>query len=564
MTRTINTLLLGAALSFTIGAYSADTAPTFAAVSSERLGQGTQDTSAWMMYGGNYENWRFSPLAEINRANVAGLAPVWLFQTGLTGQLSGAPIVVDGVLYFTAPYNNLWAIDARTGTALWHYEHPMPSDIRICCGPINRGVAIVNDRVFMATLDARLMAFDRATGKVLWNVPMADYKDGYSASSAPLVIGNRVISGIAGGEYGARGFVDAYAIADGKRLWRRYTIPVAGEPGVETWAGDSWKTGGGPTWNTGTYDPQTKMLYWPTGNPSPDWNGDARKGDNLYSNSVLALDPENGDLKWHFQYTPHDVWDFDATNGLVVADINIDGKSVRALMQPNRNGFVYVLDASTGAFLKGFQYTDRLNWATGLDAHGRAIVDEKYLPVADGNKEFICPGNVGGNNGAYTYAWSAATNMMYVPSIESCAKMVKESAVFVNGTPFWGGGPGVTEGESGSAYGRLVAIDPAKGEIKWKYRDDYPMLGGALATAGGLIFSGNQRGEALALDDATGKVLWKFQTGSSIRGQPVTWQMDGRQYVAIPSGGGGIAAAIVGEPELATLGSALVVFALPR
>lgn len=564
MINAIKLLALCALSLFISTALAAETGPSFAPVSNERLMAGTTDTGGWSMYGGNYENWRYSPLTDINRDNVAGLAPVWIFQTGLTGQLSGAPVVIDGVVYFTAPHNNLWAIDERTGAALWHYEHDMPADIRICCGPINRGVAIVGERIFMATLDARLLAFDRASGKVLWNVAMADHKQGYSASAAPLVVGDKVISGIAGGEYGARGFVDAYNIADGKRAWRTYTIPVAGEPGVETWSGDSWKTGGGPTWNTGTYDPKTGLLYWPTGNPSPDWNGDVRKGDNLYSNSVLALNPDTGALQWHFQYTPHDVWDYDATNNLVVADIKLAGKSVRALMQANRNGFVYVLDAKSGEFLKGFQYTDRLNWATGLDAKGRPILDAAYRPVADGNKEYICPGNVGGNNGAYTYSWSAASKLMYVPSIESCAKMVKETAVFVNGTPFWGGGPGETEGANEIAYGRLVALNPETGDIKWKYRDDFPMLGGAMTTAGGLVFTGNQSGHALALDDATGEVLWKFQTGSAIRGQPITWKSDDRQYVAIPSGGGGIAAAIVGEPKLTTLGSALIVFALPR
>lgn len=543
---------------------AADAARIAAPVSSERLAAGTEDTSGWLMYGGNYENWRFSPLDSVNRENVKKLAPTWMFQTGLTGQLAAAPIVADGVLFLTAPYNNLYALDARSGDLLWHYEHQMPSDLRICCGPVNRGVAIAGSHVYMATLDARLIAFDRSTGEVVWNVQMDDHKVGYSATAAPLVLGDKVISGIAGGEYGARGFIDAYDTKTGERLWRRYSIPGAGERGVETWAGDSWKTGGGPTWVTGTYDPQTNLIYWPTGNPSPDWNGDSRLGDNLYSNSVLALNPDDGALEWYFQYTPHDVWDYDATNGLIVADLTILGEKVRALIQPNRNGYVYALDARDGKFLAAAQYTDRLNWSSGLDENGRPKVDPNYVPTVDGSEHMICPGNVGGNNGSYTYAFSPQTNLMYVPSIESCAHMVKESAVFVQGTPFWGGGPGVTEGETGEAYGILAAIDPASGETRWKYRDDYPLVGGALATAGGLVFTGNQEGYALALDKESGKVLWKFQTGSAIRSQPVTWEMDGRQYVAIPSGGGGVAVDIIGKPENTTLGNTLVVFALPE
>ena len=542
-------------------------APTVAPVppvTAERLHKGTADTSGWYLYGGTYDNLRYSPLADITRDNVTKLTPTWLFQTGVPGQLEAAPIVADGILYLTAAFNNLYALDARTGAPLWHYEHQMPSDLRMCCGPTNRGVGIAGDKVFMATLDARLVALDRTTGKIKWNVELGDHKVGYSATGAPLVLNDLVIIGIAGGEYGARGFIDAYEVATGKRKWRRYTVPVAGEAGVETWAGDSWKTGGGPTWVTGTYDAKNNTLLWATGNPSPDWNGDTRQGDNLFTDSVLALDPATGALKWHFQFTPHDVWDYDATNGIIVTDVTIDGKNVHAVVQPNRNGYVYVLDAATGKFLRGTQYTERLSWSKGLDANGRPQVDEHNVPVPGGNDHFVCPGNVGGNNGSFTYAYSNATHLMYVPVIESCAKMEKENTVFVNGTPFWGGGPGVTEGETGESYGTMTAIEPSTGAIKWRYKDTYPMLGGTLATGGGVVFSGSQSGHALAFDDTSGKVLWKFQTGSAIRGQPTTWKLDGRQYVAIPSGGGGIAAAIVGGPTLDAPGSTLVVFALPE
>ena len=537
---------------------------TLAPVTAERLAKGTDETASWLMYGGNYENWRYSPMAGINRENVKRLQAVWMFQTGIPGQLEAAPVIADGILYLTASYNNLYALDAVTGENLWHYTHEMPSDLPICCGPTNRGVAIADDKVYMATLDARLLAFDRLTGEVLWNVVLDDYKQGYSATGAPLVVKGKVMIGIAGGEYGARGFLDAFDAATGERVWRAYTIPAAGEPGVETWAGDSWKTGGGPPWVTGSYDPVNDLLFWATGNPSPDWNGDARAGDNLYTNSVLALDPDSGEMKWYFQYTPHDVWDYDATNNLIVIDTQHEGQDVRAVVQPNRNGYVYVLDAKTGKFLQASQYVDRVNWAKGIDDNGRPIVDEKYVPMDGGNPEYICPGNVGGNNGSFTYAYSAATKLMYVPTIESCSKMEKTVTVFVNGQPFWGGGPGVMQGEDGSSYGHISAIDPATGEIKWRYEDPYPFVGGALATAGGLVFSGDQLGYALAIDDTTGQVLWKFQTGSPVRSQPVTYAIGGRQYVAIGSGGGGLAVTLVGEPPRRTLGSTLVVFALPE
>jgi len=531
-------------------------------VTQDQLVKGTEITSSWLMYGGNYANWRYSPLADIDKRNVGKLRPAWVFQTGVPGQFQTSPVIADGVMYVTAAYNHLFALDARTGEMLWQHAHQMPSDIQICCGPANRGVAISGDRIFMGTLDAHLLAFDRATGRVLWDVKMDDFKKGYSSTAAPLVIEDKVMIGIAGGEYGVRGFIDAYDVATGKRLWRRWTIPGEGEPGVETWAGDSYKTGGAPAWSTGTYDPESRLLYWATGNPSPDWNGDTRQGDNLYSNSVLALNPDNGDLKWHFQFTPHDVWDYDATNNLFLVDTEHEGKPVRAVVQPNRNGYFYVLDAATGKFLRGTQYTDTLNWAKGLDANGRPIPDPKYAPMSGGNPEFICPGNVGGNNGSYTAAYSPMNKLLYVPVVEACGKMEKQEAVFVNGTPFWGGGPGEMHSEEDS-YGHFSAIDTSTGKIKWRYKDEWPLVGGTLATAGGVVFTGTQSGHAVAFDADDGRELWRFQTGSMVRGQPVTYKLGDKQYVAIASGGGGLAVTIIGENPNVTLGSALLVFEVP-
>jgi len=561
MSRLTLTLLL-ASLGTAAGA--AETTAKTHPVTAEKLLAGTSNPSEWLMYGGDYNNWRFSPLKDINRDNVGKIQAAWMFQTGVPGQLEASPVVADGVMFLSAAHNNLWALDATTGKALWKYSHQLPGDIMICCGPANRGVAIAGDAVFMGTLDAHLVALDRQTGKVLWNIEMAKHTDGYSATSAPLVIDNLVIMGIAGGEYGARGFIDAYDVKTGERKWRRYTVPVAGEKGVETWAGDSWKTGGGPGWGTGVYDPASKTLFWATGNPSPDWNGDTREGDNLYTNSALALDASTGELKWHFQYTPHDVWDYDATTGMFLIDLPGKAGKVKSLVQPNRNGYIYALDASSGKFMHGAQYVDQLNWAKGLDPNGRAINDPKFEPEAGGNPAYICPGNVGGQNGSYTAAYSPQTGLMYVPVVESCGKMEKQAAVFQNGQPFWGGGPGVMQSEEGKAYGHFSAYDPATGKRKWTWKDEYPMAGGTLATAGGVVFTGSQTGHVMAFDDNTGKQLWKFQTGSAVRGQPITWKAGKRQFVAFGSGGGGIAVQIVGTPPLDTPGSSLVVFALPE
>lgn len=532
-------------------------------VTHERLLRGTEDSSAWLMYGGNYQSWRFSPLKDINRQNVKKLQAAWIFQTGIPGQLEASPIVADGILYLTTAYNHLFALDAATGEPLWKYDHPLPDDLRICCGPANRGVAIADDKVFMATLDARLVALDRKTGTVVWNVKMDEYANGSSATGAPLVVKDKVITGIAGGEYGIRGYIDAYDVTTGERKWRRSSVPATGEKGVETWAGDSWKNGGGPAWSTGSYDPEQNVLFWATGNPSPDWNGDVRAGDNLYTDSVLALDPETGEMKWHFQFTPHDIWDYDGNTDLLLINVQRSGQAMKALVQPNRNGYLYALDRATGKYLHGTQYVDKLNWSKGLDENGRPIVDPQFVPTAEG-KEYICPGSVGGKNGSYTAAYSPVSKLLYVPVIESCWQMKKSAATFIQGIPFWAGGPGATQADDHSSYGHLSAIDPTTGAIKWRYVDDYPLVGGTLVTGGGLVFTGNQHGYALAFDDTTGEVLWKFQTGSTVRGQPVTYKIGSRQYVAVPSGGGGLAVTLAGENPLSSKGSALVVFALPK
>ena len=374
-------------------------------VGDDDLLAGAADTEKWLLYGGNYANYRHSPIDDINAENVAGLQVAWAFPTGTMQQFEVSPTVYDGIMYVSSSNNRLFALNAATGELYWRYDHPLPDDLRLCCGIVNRGVAITGDTIIMATLDADLVAFNRLTGEVLWETTMADYAAGFSATSMPMIVRDMAIIGIAGGEYGVRGFFDAYDVATGELRWRHYTVPDDGEEGVETWAGDSYKTGGAPAWTSGAYDPETDILYWTTGNPAPDWNGDLRKGDNLYSNSLLAVDPNTGERKWHFQFTPHDVWDYDGNTQLFLVDVERNGETISAIVQANRNGFFYILDRATGAFIDGTVYVEELNWAT-LDENGRPVVNEQANPVEDPDFR-VCPSNLGGMNGAWTGAFKS-------------------------------------------------------------------------------------------------------------------------------------------------------------
>lgn len=533
------------------------------AVDSAALAATPRNKSEWLHYGGNHAGWRHSPITSLTPKSVGQLKVAWAFQTGMSGQLEANPIVYDGVMYVTSAYNRLFALDAATGEVIWRYDHPQPDDLRLCCGPANRGAAIAGDAILMGTLDARLVALHRKTGEMLWNTEIAPYQDGVSVTSAPLALGDDLVAiGIGGGEYGARGFLDAYNTTTGERVWRLYTVPAAGEPGAETWSGNSYETGGAPTWSLGAYETATDTLYWPTGNPAPDWNGDLRKGDNLYSDSILAIDAKKGTLKWYFQATPHDVWDYDGNSELWLVDIEHEGKARKAIVQANRNGFFYILDRTTGEFLSATPYVDKMNWAKGIDEKGRPIVNPDRVPILK-DDVLICPGIAGGNNAAYAGSVNPELGLAFVPSIESCIHLEKAESVFVKGVPFFGGAFGSPDRDAGEAYGNIVAIDVATGERRWTHREKLPVMAGTLSTAGGVVITGNSEGHALALDSKTGKELWRFSTGSGIRSQPMAYEIGGKTYVAIGSGGGGLVQEIVGSPSVLPHGSTLFVFELP-
>jgi alcohol dehydrogenase (cytochrome c) len=531
-------------------------------VTQEMLNAAITPPDRWIQYGGNYRNFRHSPLKNLTPESVKKLSVAWAFPTGTTGQFEASPVVYGGVMYVTSSYNRLFALDAKTGELLWRYDHKNGENLRLCCGPPNRGVGIAGDLVIMGTLDAHLIAFQRKTGEIAWNVEVAKYTAGYSITSAPLIVGELAIIGVAGGEYGVRGFFDAYSVSTGKLAWRHYTVPGKGEPGAESWAGDSYLRGGSPAWTYGAYDPETDTLFWTTGNPAPDWDGDGRAGDNLYSDSLLALEPKTGKVKWYFQFTPHDVWDYDGNTQVFLVDAKYEGKPRKLIVQANRNGFYYVLDRSDGKFLHATPYLEQVNWAT-IDATGRPVVNPDALPKEDA--EFrTCPSNLGGMNGSFTGALNPDLGLAFIPSSEACQVFTKGIGAFKEGLPYLGGLPDTVDATAGKAYGNLVAIDVTTGKVKWRYRDNRPMMGGVLSTAGGVVISGNLEGEVLAFDAKTGKVVWRFRSGGGLRSQPIAYQLDGRTYVAVPTGSfstmDSFAAGVTKVPE----GGTLFVFALPK
>ncbi|WP_420935108.1 PQQ-dependent methanol/ethanol family dehydrogenase [Alteromonas sp. A081] len=513
-------------------------------------------------YGMGLRAQRYSSLSKINRDTVEDMRPVWAFSLGgekQRGQES-QPMIKDGVMYVTGSYSRAWAIDARTGEELWQYEARLPDGIMPCCDVINRGVALYDNLVIFGTLDAKLVALDKDTGKTVWKKKVEDYRAGYAITAAPIIVDGKVITGISGGEFGVVGKVYAYDAKTGEQLWVRPTVEghmgyawqdgkkvengiSGGAPG-KTWPADLWKTGGAATWLGGTYDAETGLLFFGTGNPAP-WNSHLRPGDNYFSSSRLAIDPNTGKIVWHFQTTPHDGWDFDGVNELISFDYKENGKTVKAAATADRNGFFYVLNRENGDFIRGFPFVDKLNWATGLDAKGRPIYDENNRPgspagSADGKKgEQVTarPAFLGGKNWM-PMAYSQDTELFYVPSNEWEMDIWNEQTAYKKGAAYLGAGFTI-KSVSEDFIGVLKAINPKTGEVVWRYNNFSPLWGGVLTTGGGLVWTGTPEGYLMAFDDKTGEVLYKFQTGSGIVGSPVTWDMDGEQYISVLSGWGG-------------------------
>jgi alcohol dehydrogenase (cytochrome c) len=500
-------------------------------VSDERIRRAESEPGNWLTYSGNYQGHRHSTLTQINKTNVTRLKTAWVYQIRESGKIEASPIVVDGILYVTERPHIVTALDGRTGRPLWSYRRPPATDFRGCCGAVNRGPAVLDDALFFGTMDAHLVALDMRTGKVRWDVTVADYKTGHSITVAPLAVKDKIIVGIAGGEFGIRGFLDAYDAKTGRRVWRVWTVPGPGEPGHETWEGESWKTGGAATWVTGSYDPELNLIYWGIGNPGPDWNGDDREGDNLYSDSLLAIEADTGKLKWYFQFTPHDLHDWDANQVPVLIDTVVNGRTRRLVVQANRNAFYYVLDRETGEFLCGTPYVKQ-TWARGLDARGRPIRLPNTEPTPEGT--LVYPGLAGGTNW-YSPSYSPRTRLFYVMAQENYGQVYyKLKAEYKPGEQFEGGGarnlPGV------EAYGAVKALEPESGKLRWEFKLHALPSGGLLSTAGGLVFGGNREGNFFALDAESGKPLWHFQTGGQISANPVSFLVDVKQHVAIAAG----------------------------
>jgi len=480
--------------------------------------------SNWLTYSGDYASQRHSPLSQINTTNVRSLVARWVFHVPEARKLEASPIVYEGVMYITNS-NEIFAVDARNGRKIWHYRNAQAKGARV-----NRGSAIYGDRMFLVTTDAHLVALHRSTGAVLWEKEYASANDGYSSSMAPLAIQDAILVGVAGGGSGQRGFVAAMHPVTGKEIWRFWTVPAKGEPGSESWGNFPSDWGGAPTWTTGSYDPELNTVYWPTGNPWPDFYGGDRPGDNLYSDSVVALDGATGKLKWYFQFTPHDVWDWDANETPVLVNATFRGKPRKLLVQANRNGYYYILDRLTGEFLHAKPFVKRLDWATGLNDKGRPMVVKEKIPTPAGTK--VCP-SVRGATNWMSPSFNPATGLLYVVTLEQCDIIIASAKDPEPSTGFRGTGSEGIPTEPGQFY--LRALDLLTGNIKWEHEMPGPgtMWAGTVSTAGGLVFTGDDDGNLVALDARTGKDLWHFSTGHSLYASPVTFMVDGKQYVTI-------------------------------
>ena len=504
---------------------------SFEPVTWERLVNAAEEPQNWLMYSGPVDSKRHSRRDQVHNRNVNRLELKWTHQLSALDRAETTPLVVDGVMFITEAPSNVLAVDAATGRPYWRYEHELPEDLRICCGRNNRGVAILGDTLYMSTLDAHLAAIDARTGNLLWAAEAADYRSGYSKTAAPLIVKDKVVTGIAGGEFGIRGFLDAYNASTGTRDWRTYTIPSPDHPDNQSWSGDSWRTGGSPTWITGSYDPELDLVYWGTGNPGPDYNGDVRIGDNLYADSALALDGDTGDLSWYFQFTPHDVHDWDAIQIPVLTDLEVDGRVRKVMMWANRNAFFYVIDRETGEYLSGTPFAKQ-TWAEGLDENGRPIRRPNTFPTLEG--VLVAPDASGGTNWQ-SPAYSPRTELFYVMAFDGEAEFYIRDEEYIDGERFTGGGQQRML-PIDSYTSAVRAIDPRTGNRRWEYQVQPQTWSGLLSTAGDIVFGGTVDGYFYALDAVSGEELWHISLGAEVRAAPMTYAVDGQQYVAIAAG----------------------------
>jgi len=506
-------------------------APAAGGVSYARLRNADAEPHNWMMYGGNFAGTHFSKLRQITPANVRTLQAQWSIQLLGDQALQTMPLVIDGVMYTTGPPGQVYALDARAGRQIWRYERKMKSTHAYAINQSNRGVAVPDNRVFFGTLDAALVALDARTGRPLWEVQLADVQLGHSLTSPPLAVDGKIITGISGGEFPIRGFIDAYDPANGKRLRRFYTIPGPGEPGNETWLGDSWKEGGSATWLTGTYDPATNLVYWPTGNPAPAINGDVRRGDNLYSSSVVALNADTGKLAWHYQFTPNDTHDWDSTEDVILVDRMYQGQMRKLLLHGDRNGFLYALDRVTGQFLGAHAFAKQ-NWSKGFDDKGRPMPVDRSLASSEGSIE-IYP-SMGGATNYQAPSYDPATGWFIMAYAESAQRYFATPVTSEPGRQYQGGR---TERVDAPSRFGIKAVDPETGATKW----DFPLMqvsltNGVLATSGGVTFAASADGNFIALDSKSDRALWKFPTGGAMAASPIAYAVDGWQPMAIASG----------------------------
>jgi alcohol dehydrogenase (cytochrome c) len=536
--------------------------PVVQDVTYERIRNARAEPQNWLTYYGAYDGQRYSPLDQITTENVVRITPAWVFSFSPHGLHAGqstyafenCPIVVDGVMYVSGWDGWVWAIDARNGQLLWQYKHAIPFDTSLCCGNVNRGVAVANGKVFVCTLNAHVLALDATNGECLWDVTNGDVRAGESLTVAPLVVKDRVVVGSSGGEFGVRGHLDAYDMETGERVWRCYTVPKPGEPGSETWPaeGEAWARGGANCWITGTFDPETNLLYWGTGNPAPDFDGEVRPGDNLYTDSVIAVDADSGEIRWHYQCTPHDLWDYDSNMECILFEQ--DGRKLLAHF--DKNGYCFVLDRTTGERVRIFPFVDRITWGE-ITPDGQ--VTPRIYPDKEGEEVHFYPGPAGAKEWTHA-AYSPRTELFYVPVQDTGARVARRRREFKESIPYWGAAVIVdAEDMAGS-----VSAFNASGEEVWRWRNDLPMCASVLATAGDLVFAGTPAGQFVALDARSGEFLWQFNCGSGHHSSPITYSVEGKQYIAVPVGWGawveGFLPGMMGGPH----GQAMFVFSLPE